>query len=190
MPSISSSYLSRKAINRGAVVFGIGSWLGAILMAIFPPDRPGGPLSRPSWSAETWRGEVLFALIFAPLGCIFRFYASLQLNGRMANFPLGTFAANIFGTLIEGMCYDLQHVPLGGITGGGKPGCQVLQGAMDGFSGCATTVSTWVVELNGLGRRHAYFYAAMSVAVALACLVAVMGSVKWTIGFASSVCIA
>ncbi|KAI9872938.1 MAG: hypothetical protein M1830_001042 [Pleopsidium flavum] len=184
--------LGRKILDRGVVVIAWGTWLGAIFMSIWPPDRPGGPNGQSSWSLETWRGEAIFALVFAPLGCLLRFYASTHLNGRIASFPLGTFTVNILGTIILGMCYDLQHAPLGSarhIIGGGRIGCQVLQGVMDGFCGCLTTVSTWVVELKGLKKRHAYIYGVMSVGVALAFLVVIMGSLRWTIGFSKPACV-
>ncbi|KAL2797629.1 CrcB-like protein-domain-containing protein [Aspergillus keveii] len=151
-----------------------GSWLGSVFLAIWPPH-------------ETWRGDAIFAIIFAPLGCLLRFYLSLALNARIPSFPLGTFTVNILGTIILAMCYDLQRVD--GIGASVLVSCQVLQGVMDGFCGCATTVSTWVAELNGLGRRlHAYVYGSVSVGVALGFFVIVAGSLKWTIGFVEPVC--
>ncbi|KAH8809238.1 CrcB-like protein-domain-containing protein [Xylogone sp. PMI_703] len=171
--------ITRRFSDRAAVLLAWGCWLGAILLAIFPPDRH----SRSS-SDEVWRGRAVFALVFAPLGCLARFYASLRLNGKIASFPLGTFVVNIAGTAILGMCFDIQRVPLGGVIG-----CQVLQGVQDGFCGCLTTVSTWVSELSSLRRRNAYRYGAVSVAVALACLVIICGSMRWTKGFSEIKCL-
>ncbi|EME85889.1 uncharacterized protein MYCFIDRAFT_150933 [Pseudocercospora fijiensis CIRAD86] len=180
----------RKAVDPSMVVFAFGCWLGAVFLAIWPPDRPSGPSSRGSWTNETWRGEVLFALVFAPLGCLLRFYTSVKLNGLVAAFPLGTFAVNMFGTAIEGMCYDMQHVGVGimGQVGGGRVGCQVLQGVQDGFCGCLTTISTWVAEINGLKRKHGYLYALASIVGGLCLMVIIMGSVRWTVGFREPVC--
>ncbi|KAI9709459.1 MAG: hypothetical protein M1820_003219 [Bogoriella megaspora] len=169
-----------------------GCWLGAVFMAIWPPDRPGGPSSRGSWANETWRGQAIFACVFAPVGCLLRFYTSLKLNGLVASFPLGTFAVNMLGTAVLGMAFDLQHVPLksaGGSIGGGRVRCQILQGIDDGFCGCLTTVSTWVAELNGLRRGHAYYYGISSIVMALGLLVIIMGSIRWTIGWQDPVCI-
>ena len=180
----------RRLIDRSMVFLGWGCWLGAIFLAVWPPDRPSGPDSHRSWVQETWRGQAIYSLCFAPLGCLLRFYASLKLNGKIPSFPLGTFFVNIFGTVMLGMFYDLQHAPLGaGVIGGGRVGCQVLQGFMDGFCGCLTTVSTWVAELKGLRRRHAYIYGGMSVGVALAFLVIIMGRLKWTIGCGTPACV-
>ncbi len=174
---------AHKIVDRTMVFVAWMSWLGAVFMAIWPPDRPSGPVGYETWAQERWRADALFALVFAPLGCLLRFYASLRLNGKLKSFPLGTFAVNILGTALEGMLYDLQHVPLGG-----RVGCQVLQGAMDGFCGCLTTVSTWVAELKALRLKHAYLYGVASVGVGLGTMVIIMGSLQWTHGFKNPSC--
>lgn len=183
-------HVIRKILDPAFVVLGWGCWVGAIIMAALPPDRPGGPASRGSWDNETWRGEVIFALVFAPVGTILRYYISLHMNGLIKWFPLGTFAVNMFGSAVEGMCYNIQHVGVGvmGQIGGGRIGCQVLQGIMDGFCGCLTTVSTWVAEISALKRKHGYLYALASLAGGLCLMVIIMGSVRWTVGFAEPVC--
>ncbi|XXH04374.1 hypothetical protein Hte_010788 [Hypoxylon texense] len=178
-PSLPFAF-TRKYVDRLAVPLAWGCWLGAILLSALPPDRFTSGLG----GAETWRGRATFGLAFAPLGCLGRFYASLYLNGRSASFPLGTFTVNIAGTAILGMAWDLAHAPFGGVVG-----CQVLQGVEDGFCGCLTTVSTWVAELTALRRRHAYVYGGASVAVGLGCLVVIMGSLRWTDGFSSLMCL-
>jgi CrcB protein len=167
----------RKLLDRIIVFLAWGCWLGAVFLAIFPPDRNSvGP--------EVWGGRAVFALVFAPLGCLARFYTSIYLNGKVVSFPLGTFVVNITGTAVLGMCYDLQHVPLGGVIG-----CQVLQGIEDGFCGCLTTVSTWVSELSSLRRSHSYKYGGASVITALCLLILIMGSMQWTIGFSGLQCL-
>lgn len=174
--------LTRRVLDRVIVLLGWGCWLGAVFLAIWPPDRHDGP--------DTWRGRAVFACVFAPLGCLLRFYLSLHLNSWRHSFPLGTFTANILGTIVEGLCYDLQHVSgLGAVVPTALVGCQVLQGVMDGFCGSATTISTWVAELNGVSkRRYAYMYGVTSVVVALGFLIVIMGSLLWTRGFAEAVC--
>lgn len=185
--------LTRRFFDPLIVVLAWGCWLGAIFLSIWPPDRPSGPSSRGSWANEVWRGEVLFALVFAPVGCLLRYYASLKLNPIAGSFPLGTFAVNVFGCAVEAMCYSIQHVPItstaGALVGGGRVGCQVLQGVMDGFCGCTTTVSTWVSELQSLRRRHAYVYGLLSVVAGLCFMIIIMGSVRWTVGFSTPACV-
>lgn len=162
--------VTRKVLDPLIVMVGWGCWLGAILLSIFPPH-------------SFWRGRVVFALVFAPLGCLLRFYLSLHLNGRVASFPMGTFAANVFGTAVLGMAYNMAHVPIGGVVG-----CQVLQGIEDGFCGALTTISTWVAELSSLRRKHAYVYGTASVLIALGLIVAIMGGLRWSDGFSTLLC--
>jgi fluoride ion exporter CrcB/FEX len=163
--------VTRRVADRLAVFLAWGCWAGAVVLAAVPP-------------ADYWRGVAVFSLVLAPLGTLARFYLALWLNGLRPAFPLGTFAANVLGTAVLGMAWDLQHVPLGGVVG-----CQVLQGVEDGFCGCLTTVSTWVAELVGLRRRHAWVYGGASVVVGFAVMVAVMGGLRWSDGFAALKCI-
>ncbi|KAG6000160.1 hypothetical protein E4U54_001528 [Claviceps lovelessii] len=169
MPSFPYS-TTRRFIDPLFVLLGWGCWAGTAAMAVSPPH-------------EAWRGQAIFALVFSPLGCLARFYLALYLNGRMATFPLGTIAANVTGTAILGMAWDLAHVQSGGVLG-----CQVLQGIEDGFCGCLTTVSTWVAELSGLRRQSAYLYACTSVLVSLAVMILIMGGLRWTDGWSALQC--
>ncbi|GAB1214689.1 hypothetical protein ATERTT37_003853 [Aspergillus terreus] len=171
---------ARRVLDPLFVLLGWGCWLGAIFLAIWPPDRHDA-------SPEHWRSRAVFAVVFAPLGCLLRYYVSLALNARIPSFPLGTFAVNVFGTIILAMCFDLQRVADIGATV--LTSCQVLEGVQDGFCGTSTTVSTWVAELNGLGRRRqAYFYGVVSIAVGLGFFVVIAGSLGWTRGFVDPIC--
>lgn len=181
-PSLSLAFVQRW-VDRVMLVMAWFSWLGAISMAIWPPDRPDASVGRATWAQESWRGDSLFAAVFAPLGCLLRFYASIHLNKVKSSFPLGTFAVNVAGTVLSAIFFDLQHVAIGGHVG-----CQVLQGAMDGFCGSLTTVSTWVMELRGLRLRHAYIYGLISVGTGLGLTVVIMGSLRWTVGFQPPSC--
>jgi fluoride exporter len=172
MPTLTFKSI-RTILDPLTVLLGLGSWAAAIFLTAFPPQ-------------QHWRGRVTFALVLAPLGCLLRFYVSRYLNSRIPSFPLGTFTINVFGTMVLGMCFDLQHSTS---IAGDILSCQVLQGVMEGFCGCATTVSTWVAELNGLKREHAYFYGFTSVVVALLFLIVTMGSLQWSRGFDKPVCI-
>lgn len=181
---------TRLFLDRFMVFLGWGCWLGAVFLAIWPPDRPGGPVSSGDWAHETWRGNVVLSLVFAPVGCLLRYYASLKLNGLVPSFPLGTFAVNMLGSAVLAMCWDVQHVGVGvgGAVGGGLVSCQVLVGVQDGLCGCLTTVSTWVAEINALRRRHAWQYASASIVGAFCLMVAIMGSVRWGVGWSDPVC--
>ncbi|KAL8699913.1 MAG: hypothetical protein Q9224_001203, partial [Gallowayella concinna] len=121
-PSLTSHFPLRRTLDRIMVFLGWGTWLGAVIMTIWPPDRVGGG---PSYNNNNnnngktehhWRGTALFAIVFAPLGCLSRFYMSILLNSKIKSFPLGTFTINMLGTAAEGMFWDLQHTA--GIGGG------------------------------------------------------------------------
>ena len=167
----------RRVIDPLAVVLAFGCWFGAIFLSIWPPGNN-----------TRWRYRATFPLVFAPLGCLLRFYASKYLNARIPSFPLGTFAANIFGTAILGMAWDLQHARGIGSGPGVQTACSALQGVIEGFCGCLTTVSTWVLELDSLRNRHAWIYGLTSVGVGLGIMVVIMGSMGWTAGFATPSC--
>ncbi|OAA33968.1 Camphor resistance CrcB protein [Metarhizium rileyi] len=162
--------ITRKLLDPLFVVLGWGCWLGAIFISVFPPN-------------DQWRGQATFALVFAPLGCLARFYLAIYLNGKCASFPLGTFAANVLGTAVLAVAWDIAHIQSGGVIG-----CQVLQGVEDGFCGCLTTVSTWVAELNSLRRKDSYIYGATSVAVSFSLMVLIMGGLRWTDGWSALTC--
>ncbi|KAI9801567.1 MAG: hypothetical protein M1825_003246 [Sarcosagium campestre] len=181
----------QKLIDRFSAFLAWGCWIGAIIMAIWPPDRAGRLSTDNNTGADKWRGQALFALVFAPVGCLARYYASLWLNSIFSSFPLGTFVSNMGGTLVLGIAWDLQHSPLASATGqigGGHVACQVLQGVQGGFCGCLTTVSTWVMELHGLRLGHSYRYGVVSIGAGLGLLVIIMGSLVWTHGVIPSAC--
>lgn len=166
---------ARRVLDPLGVLLGFGGWLGAVMLAIWPPGE-----------ATHWRYRAVFPLVFAPLGCLLRYYASKHMNALVPSFPLGTFAVNMFGTAILGMAFDLQHAD--SIGASRATSCAVLQGMMEGFCGCVTTVSTWVAELQSLRRRHAWQYGLVSVGVGLGLMVMIMGSMGWTVGYASPIC--
>ena len=154
VPVIPSSLL--RAGDWLAFPLAAGMWIACVMMAVFIP---------------AWRGKVMLACVFSPLGTFARFWVSRWLNPRVASFPLGTFAVNVAGTLV------LAGVTLGrDLHGFGGAGCQVLRGVGDGFCGCLTTVSTFVAELVGLRVGKAYIYGIASVGLGLAIMVVVLGS--------------
>lgn len=161
-----------KHINRIIMPLACVTWIGAIVFAIFTPHN-------------AWRGQVLFSLIFAPVGCLLRYQLSLRLNRLFSAFPLGTFTANVFGSAVLAMSYDLQHSS----AARNIVGCQVLQGVVDGFCGALTTVSTWALELDTLKLKHAYFYGLSSLCVAVGCVTAIIGPVRWTSIFMAPSCV-
>lgn len=143
----------------------------------------------PSFTAShpSWRASPLFALLLSPPGCLLRYYLSRGLNPRTASFPLGTFAANILGTLVLAVAFDVRHLPAARLGSHARVKREVLRGFEDGFCACLSTVSSFVLELDLLSRRGrggaAWVYGGASVGVGVSVLVAVMGGVRWSVGF-------
>lgn len=162
--------LTRRYTDPLFALLGPACWLASILLVALPPH-------------SAWRGQALFACALAPVGCLARYYISVLLNPKVPAFPLGTCAANVFGCAVLAMAFDLQRVPIGGVVGASRLGCQALQGVQDGFCGALTTVSTWILELDSLSRRSAYVYGGASVALGLAVVTVVMGGVRWSVGW-------
>ncbi|EWZ95486.1 hypothetical protein FOWG_05388 [Fusarium oxysporum f. sp. lycopersici MN25] len=161
MPSLPYLFM-RKFIDRLATILGWGCWIGAIFICIYPPH-------------DEWRGSVLFSLAFAPLGVFTRFYLAIYLNGRLPTFPLGTFAANVVGSLILAIVWDISQ-----ILARPSLGHQLLEGVKNGYCAVVTTVSTLALELSSLQREHAYRYGTMSFLVSFGLMVIISGSFKWT----------
>ncbi|KAI9364885.1 CrcB-like protein-domain-containing protein [Zopfochytrium polystomum] len=82
------------------------------------------------------------AMAFGPLGTLSRYYLSIRLNVKLPWFPLGTFAANMIGTLLIGVTYVMRIR-----QSDSELAVDLWTAVADGFCGCLTTVSTFTVEL-------------------------------------------
>ncbi|CAF3363771.1 unnamed protein product [Rotaria sp. Silwood1] len=95
----------------------------------------------------------IYSVIFAPFGSLTRYILSIVFNTN-SNFPLGTLLANIIGSYIYlGMVaikeYALVSSPLVK---------QLIISIIQGYCGCLTTVSTFILELDTIKKRR-YIYA-------------------------------
>lgn len=168
----SNSEPSRQAVRRSATSKHLFQWfcvlvgglclLAMLLLTILVP----------------FYRHVTFALLFAPFGTFLRFWLG-KANKYDNRIMYGTLSANLFATALLSACSVLQRTP----SASPSPlSCGVLQGFVDGFCGCLSTVSTFAVELRGLRRLSAYLYAAISVVAGIALVVLIYGSVWWTLG--------
>jgi len=115
---------------------------------------------------NTYR-TMIYSACFAPFGALIRWQLS-ALNGKLSNFswiPAGTLICNVSGSVISIMtiAFELKIGPTGFWLDG------TLRALRVGFSGCLTTVSTFVSEVNKLMKSkplhyRAYLYIVMSLA--------------------------
>lgn len=142
-------------------------------------------------SASGWRMWT-FSILFAPWGSIVRYLLSRKLNTLKKDFPMGTFTANISGTillaifnlLIRGKRWRVLSIPIVNSINA----CDVLVGLDDGFCGCLTTVSTFMVEICALPIGASYLYGSASVSIGFIGMVLILGAYNWTVGFTTPVC--
>ncbi|KAI9237507.1 MAG: CrcB-like protein-domain-containing protein [Podila humilis] len=145
--------------------FGLCTWAAVIVACIWMPEQ-----TRASWR------ELVLACCLAPPGAILRWYLS-QFNPRIRHFPIGTFSANILGSLILAGAVCLQYSPAVVRT---TVGCQIIGGIQDGLCGCLTTISTFALELKSLPRKATYIYGTISVVIAQLGMLVILGSFVWT----------
>ena len=123
-----------------------------------------------------YRGVATAALLFSFPGVLTRHLLGTLLNSKIPSFPIGTFASNTIATAISAISYVFQHVnPIScNLTT-----LAMLQGLVDGYTGCLSTVSTYAAEIHFMSRRHSWRYALVSWAAAQAVLVLVIGTATW-----------
>ncbi|EPB82034.1 hypothetical protein HMPREF1544_11238 [Mucor circinelloides 1006PhL] len=151
-------YMSKK--DYLTITFAIVSWLGVVFAAIFSP----------------YQRDLAFACVFAPVGALTRWYLSFY-NGRLPHFPVGTFAPNVFGTIVLAILALAQSGPR--IT---AIACDVVAGLANGYCGCLTTISTFMVELTTLPRKPSYIYGFLSIVIAQCFMFIILGSYIWSQG--------
>ncbi|KAF7352738.1 hypothetical protein MVEN_01240000 [Mycena venus] len=124
-----------------------------------------------------YRHQATAALLFSFPGTLTRYLLSHHLNPALPAFPLGTYAANSFGTALLGTFHVLQSTanrPLSGAS------CTILQALADGYCGCLTTVSTFVAELAVLKTTgHKYRYGLTTWGTGQVILVCIFGALLW-----------
>lgn len=125
---------------------------------------------------KQYRHQATAALVFSFPGTLTRYLLSLFLNQRLKVFPLGTLSANLLGTALLAAFFVIQSTP----SPPSQDACDVLQGLMDGYCGCLTTVSTFAAELWDLKFRKACRYAIVSWVLGQAVMVLIIGSSLWT----------
>ncbi|KAI0353612.1 hypothetical protein OH77DRAFT_1458268 [Trametes cingulata] len=176
------------AISLAAVSF--GAHLSTLIVPLVPALAPPSRRIRYSLSAlgvlvyaaaypayfrlpAAYRHEATAALLFSFPGTLSRYLLSVHLNPRLKLFPLGTFAANMFGTALLGTFQVLQSIRSPGPLS--PNACSVLKGLADGYCGCLTTVSTFAAEVDALDNRKAWLYVILSWLISQILLAIIIG---------------
>ncbi|KAK8847546.1 hypothetical protein IAR55_005404 [Kwoniella newhampshirensis] len=154
------------------------AYLLVLILYFFAPRR------------HSWRHSVLFPLLLAPPGTILRFFLARFNTHRtfIDRFPIGTFLANMIATLIIAGTYAAQRRPSARSSssggGGGGVRCNALYAIQQGFCGCLSTVSTFVVEARTVkGWIWKGFYIGGSVILGHLFVLAIVGGIGWSRGF-------
>jgi len=125
--------------------------------------------------SPSFRHQATAAILFAFPGTLARYLLSINLNPLLKLFPLGTFTANVFGTALIGTFHVLQSTR----TPPSPNACAVLQGLIDGYCGCLTTVSTFATEVAALAPGKGWFYVVLSWVTCQLLLLVILGPSYW-----------
>jgi len=124
----------------------------------------------------SYRHRATAALLFSFPGTLTRYLLSISLNRQFKALPLGTLTANTLGTALLAAFHVIQSTP----TPPSPHACSILQGLIDGYCGCLTTVSTFAAEIRDFGKWKACRYAAVSWVLGQCMMVLIYGSSIWT----------
>ena len=104
--------------------------------------------------------KFLLVFIGGGLGAMARYFVTINLAGKLGNFPLGTFAANIFGSFLMGLVVGIiaERVSLENFR---------LFAAV-GFLGGFTTFSTFSAETLNLLQGGQIILAAANILLSVA----------------------
>jgi CrcB protein len=127
------------------------------------------------------RVAILGPMAFSVFGTWTRHLLGVLFNLRIAHFPLGTFISNMLATAVIGGMYAVRcaHPELDYTR------IAVVQGIVDGFCGCLSTVSTYAAEIWAMKGWHVWVYVFASWIGAQALLVCTLASVSWSGGITS-----
>ena len=131
---------------------------------------------------RSWRHRATFPILLSPPGAMLRYYlASFNTRSPFANrFHIGTFAANIAGSLIIGGVYAAQFSTPAHAMG---LRCNALHALQQGFCGCLTTVSTFMTETRSIkGKRWTWVYVGTSIVLGHLAILVTFGAVGWDQG--------
>mmetsp|Transcript_147429 Transcript_147429/g.282586 ORF Transcript_147429/g.282586 Transcript_147429/m.282586 type:complete len:352 (+) Transcript_147429:37-1092(+) len=130
--------------------------------------------------------ELLFIMIFAPLGALLRYYLGVWYNGLSKRFCWGTFAANFIA------CFVFAALTIVNATHGCFKGHRWIAGLMKGigfgFCGSLSTMSSFVAQLHEMDLFSAPGYFLASCCACLALITGILGGYLALGGVEQHVC--
>lgn len=152
-------------VRSGLILLSLGIYIATIPLYHYLPS--------------SYRGQATAALLFSYPGTLTRYLLSTTLNPKFAHIPLGTLSSNLIGTALLGTFHVLQRLSTNPVS---SKTCSLLQGLMDGYCGCLTTISTFAVEVAMLGKEKGARYALISWMGGQLVLLAILGPSYWGSG--------
>lgn len=173
--------------------FSLGVHLGKRVLTFLPEPRPATPIARWLFTSlsiviyvltipffvrldPSWRSIATAAILFSFPGTLSRYILSTQLNPRIKSFPVGTLIANEVATAILVACHIIQRAP----NAPSPVACSILQGFIDGYCGCLSTVSSFIAEVRLLKGRKAWLYVVTSIGIGQMLCLVLLGPVWWS----------
>lgn len=130
-----------------------------------------------------FRHRAVFPILLSSPGALLRFMlAKINANPRFIDrFPLGTFIASMAATAILEGTFAAQRQP--GMADD-PTRCNALYAIEQGFCGCVSAVSTFVVESRTVKElRWTWRYVLLSVVLGYIIVLAIVGGVQWAEGY-------
>ncbi|KAL5636794.1 hypothetical protein ACGC1H_000683 [Rhizoctonia solani] len=121
-----------------------------------------------------FRRDATSALLFSFPGTLTRHLLGTSLNALRADLPIGTLSANSLGTGLLAAFHVIQRTPVS------PTACVILQGLVDGYCGCLTTISTFAAEIRGFKGWNAWRYFGLSYIIGQVLMVAIIGGSWWS----------
>ncbi|TDL29553.1 hypothetical protein BD410DRAFT_779993 [Rickenella mellea] len=122
-----------------------------------------------------FRHQTTSAMLFSFPGALTRYILAVKVTPLVKLLPMGTLLANTSATALLGMFHVLQRthaLP-------SKIACGILQGLIDGYCGCLSTVSTFAVEVGAMNAKKAWLYVGLSWSISQLLLLVIIGPSWW-----------
>ncbi|CAI4827618.1 AKH_1a_G0051800.mRNA.1.CDS.1 [Saccharomyces cerevisiae] len=138
------------------------------------------------------RGKWTLPCLFGIFAGFLRYWLAEMFNKTNKKFPLSTFLANVFATLLIGIFTMVQrgkkHFSTDIPIVNSLNSCHIVSALISGFCGTLSTISTFINEGYKLSFINMLIYYTVSIAISYCLLVITLGSYAWTRGLTNPIC--